>query len=233
MVPKGTTRERGGVAAGLLGQRVAGGGWRRRGRGRRWGSSRRRTRRRRRRRPRWRRRRRGCGPAGCCTGLGQDQVGPKSTNSPWYSAWSVRPDGLHGGQVLAHHGVAAGPVDAVVLGLGAVPAEADAEGDPAPARDGRAWPPAWPAGSGRAARRGGCRCRARCVSSPRRPWPARPAGRGSACSRRGARRRRARAACPRARGGGCARAGRASRSRAPRPRRPARPAPGRGRSGRR
>ena len=42
----------------------------------------------------------------------------------------VGPDGLHGRQVLADHVVAAGPVDAVVLGLGAVPAEPDAERDP-------------------------------------------------------------------------------------------------------
>ena len=41
-----------------------------------------------------------------------------------------RPDGLHGRQVLAHDVVAPGPVDAVVLGLGAVPAEPDPERDP-------------------------------------------------------------------------------------------------------
>ncbi len=144
-----------------------------------------------------------------------------------------RPDGLHGGQVLAHDVVAAGPVDAVVLGLGAVPAEPDAERDP-PAgevverrhllgeqerfvlRDEQ------DAGAEPDARR-----------SPRRPWRARPAGRGSACSRRGARRRPVPGVCPPRRGDACARAGRASRSRAPRPRRPGRPGSGRRRSGRR
>ena len=87
--PEGDDGEGGRIAPGLLGQAVRGAGWRRPGRCRRWGSSRRRTPPRRRTRRRWRRRRPACAPRGCCTGLGQDHVGPKSTNSPWYSAWSV------------------------------------------------------------------------------------------------------------------------------------------------
>ena len=66
---------------------------------------------------------------GCCTGLGQDQVGPKSTNSPWYSACSstTAPPWRPGARGRRR---GAGRVDAVVLGLGPVPAEADAQGDP-------------------------------------------------------------------------------------------------------
>ena len=68
---------------------------------------------------------------GCCTGLGQDQVGPKSTNSPWYSAWSVDQMASMAARCSRDDVVPAGPVDAVVLGLGPVPAVPDPEGDPA------------------------------------------------------------------------------------------------------
>ena len=63
---------------------------------------------------------------GCCTGLGQDQVGGKSTNSPWYSAWSVDQMASMAARCSRTTAWRRATVDAVVLGLGPVPAEADA-----------------------------------------------------------------------------------------------------------
>ena len=69
---------------------------------------------------------------GCCTGLGQDHVRREVDELAVVLGLVVGPDRLHGGLVLTQHGVAAGPVDAVVLSFGAVPAEPDPQRDPAP-----------------------------------------------------------------------------------------------------
>ena len=226
---EGDDRERGGVAPGLPRPGRAGAGWPRPGRCRRWGSSRRHT----------RRRRASTLSVGAAADEGAhprplQRLRPRPGRAEVDELAVVlglvgRPDGLHGGEVLPHDRVAAAEFDAVVLGLGPVPAEADPERDAAAREvvEGRHLLGQNDGVVLRGQQDAGAQSDARSSRRPRSP--ARRAGRGSACSRRGARRRRAPAACPRGRADGCARAGRASRSRAPRPRRPVRQVPGRGR----
>ena len=166
---------------------------------------------------------------GCCTGLGHDQVGPKSTNSPWNSACSLDQMASAAARCSRTTVRRAVEVDPVVLRFGPVPPEAHAERD-APVRQG-------------VERRHLLGQQDRVVlgheqDSGAEPDPLGDRGRHgqrheriqrSACSRRGARPRRGRAARPRAPADGCARAARASRSRAPPPSSPARRVRRRGR----
>ena len=75
-------------------------------------------------RRRGRRRRSGCARGAAAPAWARTRSAPKSTNSPWNSACSVDQMRLHGRQVLAHDKPAAAEVDAVILRLGPVPADA-------------------------------------------------------------------------------------------------------------
>ena len=230
MVPKGTTQSRGRVPPGLLGQRVQAREGLAAGRGRRWGSSRRRT-------STTAESTASLAPPptsvrtrGCCTRLGPGPGRARSRRTR-RGTRPARCDQMASMAARCSRTTSwrRGEVDAVVLGLGPVPAEADAERD-APARE--------------MVERGHLLGQDdRVVLGGEQDAGAEPDARRHG-GRGGQRHERVEAAlvvvephaldrapagCPRAPGGGCARAGRASRTRAPPPRRPARPARGRGR----
>jgi len=66
-----------------------------------------------------------------CTGLGQAQLGPNLTKLAVVFGFFLGPQGAHGLEVLAQHRAAAGRRYVVVGELVGVPAESDAEADPA------------------------------------------------------------------------------------------------------
>ena len=97
------------------------------------------------------------GGCGCCTGLGHDQLGENVTNSPSKPASSSVHISLMARIVLPHHVPPAGRVDAVVLHLLVVPADADPEQEAAAGQVVERGDLPWPARSGRAGPRGRCR----------------------------------------------------------------------------
>ena len=205
-----------GSRPGVLDRPAGARAWRRPGPIPRRASTRRRTRRRRRSCRRGGPRRaapatRRSGPA-----WASSSTGSRSTNSPWNSAWSSRPQGLHAQHVLPGDP----PAGRRSRPRGRRPPRGSirsrCRGPPGRRSGGRGWPPAWPARSGRAGRPAPPRSRVQGRRSPTPRWPGPRRGRGSACSRRPGPPRPAPAACRPAPAGGCARAGTASGSRAPR-----------------
>ena len=100
------------------------------------------------------------GGCGCWTGLGQLQPARSGRTRRRTRPRPRVHSSLHREHLLAGHGAAPARIDAVVLHLVLVPADADAERPRGPPRRGRARRPSSPGRSGRAGRRGRSRCRA-------------------------------------------------------------------------